>query len=299
MSVDTPYPSEALRIDAEMARVWEAIPVGEPCPSARYVAGAGLVASYKEAVDLTGLGVHPKAEGTIPNDFFCGDYGVLTMDFGQSIGFHASHRFRSHGQARIGDTVDVTGVVVDKFKKRGFRYFTLAFEEADEQGNTFCVQETTIAVGVLRDPAYVPEKREGTAAPKDELDWQVLATARISQDAMNEYAALSAARLARVPEGGNAHVDDAFAQSAGLAGTNAQSLHYVGWLSRLLTEEWGAPWLQSGALECKFVGQVGADTELCLELAGSDAPGPTAFRILDGAGRPVCLGTASVEGEPA
>ncbi|RNL62469.1 hypothetical protein EFK50_11900 [Nocardioides marmoriginsengisoli] len=297
MTAENTVPDEAWRIDREMREVWERIPVAVELAPVSYTVTDEHVARY-----LTAVGGPPAPEGTagwVPPELFCGDYSPLVLDFGQTVGFHASHRFTSYRPLEIGTTVTATGRVVEKFERRGFRYFTLSFTHASADGRVFVVNETTIAVGVLRDPSYRPEPRTGgPAEPRPEPVFETVATVPMSQEAMAVFAAQGAIRWGWEDTGGGAHTDESFAQSAGLEQTNAQSLHYVGWMARHLAARWGTAWWERGGLDVKFVGQVGPRDVLRLEASPGAGASDLLVRVLnDETGAVICTGSASLRAE--
>lgn len=265
MSLETEIPAQALKIDSEMRQVWENIPLRQRAQDTTYAVTQQVVDRYLDAV-----GRQDVAAGTgdwAPPDLFCGDYAPLTIGFGQTIGFHASHHIRSHRPLAVGGKVHASGKVTDKFQRRGFRYYTLSFEHRDDAGRLLVEHATTIAVGVLRDPNYRPEPKaaEPRPAATPEKVFERVGTIGFTQERMGDFAEQGALRWGWDYIGGGSHTDVEFAQSAGLARTNAQSLHYYGWLAQYLAARWGKQWWSLGNLEMKFIGQVGPGDRLVAE----------------------------------
>lgn len=287
---------EALRIDAEMKAVWEKIPVGQTLGPVTYEVSRAAVDRYLDAVE------GPEAPaGTlefVPPDLFCGDYGPLTAGFEQTVGFHASHTFTSVRPLAVGAVVSTSGKVVEKFTRRGFRYYTVEFTHRDPADVVVAHNQTTIAVGVMRDPRYVPEpSTPQQATPPPDSHYEEIERTCLTQDRMGLFAAQGAFRWGWDETGGGAHTDEEFAHAAGLDETNAQSLHYVGWLGRHLALRWGREFWERGRVEVKFMGQVGPDDELLLEFA---LAGPEALQLRVSnltKGSMVCLGKAWLVGE--
>lgn len=292
MAVQASIPSQALKIDAEMRGVWESLPLGGRAKDASYDVTQEAVDRYLDAVG--GPANSDEAAGWVPPDIFCADYAPLTIDFGQTIGFHASHRMRSfRPMTSAGGKVHASGKITDKFQRRGFRYFTLTFEHRDDAGQVLVENETTIAVGVLRDPNYKapPRTAEAAPAPRPEPGYQRVGEIIFTQDSMGLFAEQGARRWGWDYTGGGSHTDEHFAQSAGLERTNAQSLHYYGWLARYLAQRWDTRWWTAGNLDMKFVGQVGPDDLLVAEMAEED-DGLTLRIRHDKAGGVVSIGRA-------
>jgi len=295
MATEYTVPAEALRIDGEMKQVWEQIPLRTELPPVQYVVTQEKVDLYLDAVG--GPTSPGEAAGWVPPELFCGDYGPLTQEFGQTVGFHANHKFTAHRPLAIGATVTATGTVTDKFERRGFRYFTLSFTHSDEDGQPVVTNETTIAVGVLRDPNYKPEPRAPRLAGGKSLEptYAPIATVTIDQPSMAAFAAQGALRWGWEDTGGGAHTDELFAQSAGLEQTNAQSLHYVGWMARHLASSWGADWWRRGGLNVKFVSQVGPNDTLRLEATVDDGRERLVRVVNDRSDSVICIGAATMQ----
>ena len=67
--------------------------------------------------------------------YFSTDYfDLILLKWGRLSGLHAKHSIELINPARVGSKVRVTGKVVDKYVKRGRKYFELVYQVIDQDG---------------------------------------------------------------------------------------------------------------------------------------------------------------------
>ncbi len=121
----------------------------------------------------------------------------------------------------------------------------------------------------------------------------------ITQEAMTRFAELPADRFGGLRGGvRNHHTDPEIARKMGLPGTVAQSLHYCGFISQLMLEQFGERWLAGGELDMVFLQPVHAGDRLTIELEPrDDLPGRLDVRCNNQKAVLVATGAAGVDAD--
>jgi acyl dehydratase len=244
-----------------MERAWQALKVGEVLGPVTYQITDRVVDSFSQAIEET----HPWFLKTSPfggriaqPDLPDTDYGHLMANQGTSLGYHARHHAEFLLPVKVGDTLNVTGRLKDKFKRRGFRYYTLDYQAVNQQGQVVYRQTITTTVGVLRNLVAGEEHRLAALPAQPMRPGEIVLMQRVmTQDKMNSFAVQSAVRLGREPTLHKGHhTDVGYARAVGLKTTIAQALHYVAWIGEAMTERLGQGWVSGGVLDMVFLNSV-------------------------------------------
>lgn len=89
----------------------------------------------------------------------------------------------------------------------------------------------------------------------------------MSQKAIDAFGALLGARLPWLKrEPGGHHSDPVAAQSVGLRGPVAYSLHYYGHVSHIMTRSYGQRWIEGGEMSVAFIKPVCAGDDVVVKV---------------------------------
>ena len=275
---------DALQKDAEMARLWDGLTVEGALGPVSYAVTDRLVDVFCSATEET----HPwftkdsPFGGRIaPPVITGGDYSKLMASMGYNLGYHARHHAESLAPMRLGDQLTVTGRVMDKYKRRGLRYFVLDYQATNQRGEAVYRRTITATVGVLRDPAARGQYRGAAlSAPPPRPGEQVLLQREMTQEAITRYSAQGMLLQGRQPEVQKGfHTDSESARRVGLRTNIGVALHYVAWLDDGMTERLGEGWIVGGSLDMAFVNTVEPGDVLTIRGLPSIGPGDARRRF--------------------
>lgn len=177
--------------------------------------------------------------------------GVAAMRFMDTIGpvppgtLHARQEIDTEKALRLDRRAIAYGEFIDKFEKRGRRYFTFEARFRDETGIIIGHSRVTMAFpaegdeGGKKEPRDEPE-RKGELEP---------VTRTLTQDKMTAYSEDSA----NAERGQSIHVQPEVAKKAGFDRTVAQGLMAVDYMSELLTPVLGKEWFEFSGLSVSFL----------------------------------------------
>ncbi|MFI6347843.1 hypothetical protein [Streptomyces sp. NPDC050560] len=179
-------------------------------------------------------------------------------------GLHTSEDISFHSPIRIGETVTLSGGYVETYRRRGKGYVVMEAEARGADGRLLVRHRGTeimrvrasevVGGGTAPEPArrVTGEQLPGVPAAT-RASYELPARTpvrpvakRIAQEQMYVFS-----------WGGrgfsNIHTDLAGARRSGMDRTIAQAMQQVGYVSQMLGEFHGAPWLADGHLALKFV----------------------------------------------
>lgn len=201
---------------------------------------------------------HPVAPPSIlyyPSQMFLGRYLIGKSPGATRLGGFARYALDCLGPIPVGRPLIVTGEVFDKFSRRGRGYVQYRLE-ASVDGRVVQRHWKSWAFGLTdEEAARYPEK---PSDPRDDLVGEAIAELEplpfvVTLERMAEFEG---------PGERNVHTDAELAQQAGGRPPLAQGALSFGILSRLLTERFGAGYLDGGSLDVRFVDRVYAGETL-------------------------------------
>lgn len=205
---------------------------------------------------------------------------LTRYDPNRIVGLHQAEEIIFAAPARLGDTVTLTGSVVDKFEKRGKGYFVLDCRAHDADGHLL-VQQVSTEIMEMPDLAA----RQDTSTPKQGS--QQAAAKRISgvwPDSapvahfapdlgastpvkplvktcdLAQIAVFSGIGLGRY----NTHTDIRVAQAAGFDTALAQGMMETCWMSQMLADFFGQAWDRGGWIKTNYLRPVLAGDTITL-----------------------------------
>lgn len=298
---------DALQKDAEMARLWESLTVGQVLGPVSYKVTDRVVDAFCQATEE----MHPwYTKGSpfggriAPPVLTGGDYSKLMADMGYNLGYHARHHAESLAPLRLGDELTVTGRMKDKFQRRGLRYFALDYQATNQRGEVAYRRTITTTVGVVRDPAAMGQYRNtALGAPPMKPGEVVLLKRDLTQEAITRYSGQGSVLAGREPVVQKGfHTDAESAQRVGLRTNIGVALHYVAWLDETMTERLGRGWVVGGVLDIAFVNTVEPGDTLTirgLASGGQAGDGRQSFEIVIQNQRDELVAIGETSGAPA
>ncbi|GIW08640.1 MAG: hypothetical protein KatS3mg060_3445 [Dehalococcoidia bacterium] len=225
-----------------------------------------------------------------PSQMFLGRYLIGKSPQATRMGGFARYAMDCIAPIPVGKPLLVTGEVFDKFSRRGRGYVQYRLE-ASIDGKVVQRHWKSWAFGLTdEEAAQYPEK---PSDPRDDLVGDALATIEplrftVTIERMAEFEG---------PGERNVHTDAELANQAGGRPPLAQGAISFGVLSRLLTERFGANYLEGGSLDVRFIERVYAgDTILARGEIVTRGHGVIRLRVWceKEDGTRVTVGTASV-----
>ena len=178
--------------------------------------------------------------------------GVAAMRFMDTVGpvpvgtLHAKQKIEIAAALRLDRRPIAYGELIDKFEKRGRKYFTFEARFRDETGIILGHSRVTMA--------FPPEKsgddgkKEAREEPERKGELKAI-TRTITQEKMTAYSEDSA----NAERGKSIHVQPEVAKEAGFDRTVAQGLMAADYLSELVTPEFGKEWFEFAGLSVTFL----------------------------------------------
>ena len=212
------------------------------------------IARYMEAVE----NAHPWHNGRSPWGPPVAPPSVLglaAMRFMDEIGpvppgtLHAKQEIEIDAALRLDRQPIAYGKFLDKYEKRGRKYFTFESRWRDETGLLLGKSRVTM---VFPGPASPPPGEEGRRKKEDEgaRDGEFAAIMRtVTQDKMTAFSEDSANAV----RGQSIHVHPEVAKKAGFPATVAQGLMAADYMSEMLESALGKEWYESAKLSAAFL----------------------------------------------
>ncbi len=175
--------------------------------------------------------------------------GVAAMRFIDTIGpvpagtLHAKQEIETAAALRLDRRPHVYGEFIDKFEKRGRKYFTFEARFRDETGIILGHSRVTMAF-----PAAKGGKKEAREEPERKGELTPI-TRTLTQEKMTAYSEDSA----NAERGQSIHVQTEVAKKAGFEKTVAQGLMALDYMSELVTAEFGKEWFEYSGLSVRFL----------------------------------------------
>lgn len=205
---------------------------------------------------------------------------LTRYDPNRIVGLHQAEEIIFAAPARLGDTVILSGSVVDKFEKRGKGYFVLDCRAHDADGQLL-VQQVSTEIMEMPDLAA----RQDTSAPKQggapasakrisgiwpdstpsahfapDLGASTPVKPLIKVCDLAQIAVFSGIGLGRY----NTHTDIRAAQAAGFATALAQGMMETCWMSQMLADFFGPAWDRGGWIKTNYLRSVLAGDTITL-----------------------------------
>ena len=205
---------------------------------------------------------------------------LTRYDPNRIVGLHQAEEIIFAAPALLGDTVTLTGSVVDKFEKRGKGYFVLDCRAHGEDGQLL-VQQISTEIMEMPDLAV----RADTSTPKQGSEqaeskrisgiWPESVPVAHFSSALGpatpvkplvkacdlaQIAVFSGIGLGRY----NTHTDIRAAQAAGFATALAQGMMETCWMSQMLAEFFGPAWDRGGWIKTNYLRPVLAGDTITL-----------------------------------
>lgn len=262
--------------DAQLAAMWEGMHPGDVFGPIRYDITPRFVDVFCDATDESHpwyMADSPFGGRIAPPVITGSDYTKLMAGMGYNLGFHARHHARYFAPIRVGDELTVTGVVRDKYQRRGLRYFALDYEGVNQRGERVYQRTITTTAGVLRDPSAKGQYRTTPLeAPPPRPGEELLLEREMTQERILRYSAQGARLRGEEIEAGF-HTDPEAARRMGLRTNIGVALHYVAWLESAMTERLGAGWVTGGILDIAFVNAIEPGDVLSMRGAAASEAG--------------------------
>ena len=178
--------------------------------------------------------------------------GVAAMRFMDTIGpvppgtLHTKQEIDIASALRLDRRPFAYGEFIDKFEKRGRKYFTFEARFRDETGIILGHSRVTMAFPAEKDgeggkkEAHEERERKGELTP-------IIRT--LTQEKMTAYSEDSA----NAERGQSIHVQPEVAKAAGFEKTVAQGLMAADYMSELVTAEFGKEWFEFAGLSVTFL----------------------------------------------
>jgi len=131
---------------------WHTLPIGHQFEPVTYRVTAEAVAAYTDAVRIS----HPWYDGEspfggpiVPPTIITSDYSALLAQvLPPFTGMHARHRLELVKPIPVDAPVRVTGVLEDKYVKRGKHYLVVAYEARAEDGSLYARNRIATTVDI-------------------------------------------------------------------------------------------------------------------------------------------------------
>ncbi len=178
--------------------------------------------------------------------------GVAAMRFMDSVGpvppgtLHAKQEIEIAKALRLDRRPIAYGEFVDKFEKRGRKYFTFEARFRDETGIILGHSGVTMVFPAEKSGDRGEKKAREEPDRKSELQ---PITRTLTQEKMTAYSEDSA----NAERGQSIHVQPEVAAKAGFDRTVAQGLMAADYMSELLTGEFGKEWFEFAGLSVAFL----------------------------------------------
>ena len=175
--------------------------------------------------------------------------GVAAMRFMDTIGpvppgtLHAKQEIETAAALRLDRRPHVYGEFIDKFEKRGRKFFTFEARFRDETGIILGHSRVTMAF-----PAEKGGEKEAREEPERKGELTPI-TRTLTQEKMTAYSEDSANAV----RGQSIHVQPEVAEKAGFDKTVAQGLMATDYMSELVTAEFGKEWFEYAGLSVTFL----------------------------------------------
>lgn len=249
---------------------WDLFEVGERIPSSQVTVTEAFRDRFVQALDLD----HPWfSEGSpfggpiAPPSLLATYLGQQTFgnlfDTPRGTGLHARQSMEMFQPQRMGDVLTMSGVISEKYERRGKRYVGIDAELSDSAGQPVLrgkyLRMSTFIPGVAREkrpsderPAPRPWRsgRGGPVSPGWEIDEEIAPVAKL----------MSAQKISVYSGGGrNFHNDPEVARSYGLSRPAGMALMSNAYVSEMLMRFFGAKWFTAGKLTLTFIATTHAD----------------------------------------
>lgn len=204
---------------------------------------------YLEAVENAHAwhnGRSPWGPAVAPPSFL----GLAAMRFLDEVGpvppgtLHARHEIETAAALRLDRRPHVYGEFVDKYEKRGRKYFRFQTRWRDETG--IIIGHSTVTM------VFPPEGQSepGPAKERPERKGELKPITRtITQEKMTAYSEDSA----NVARGKSIHVNPEVAKAAGFDRTVAHGLMAADYMGELMTDAFGKEWFENSGLSVVFL----------------------------------------------
>jgi hypothetical protein len=117
---------------------WDDLKVGLKVGPLTHTISAGMVRDFCAALPADTAVC--EAQGVMPPTLLATDYiPLLRGHLELGWGLMARHTLKSIRAVAIGDTVTVTGEIIDKFERKGRHYWTLRYEVKNSRGEP-CIE---------------------------------------------------------------------------------------------------------------------------------------------------------------
>ena len=137
--------SAAAESNTQSEPTWDQLQVGLRVGPLTYEVTRKMVSEFCAAMPFEAdpyLDGSPDAAGIMPPTMLATDYiPLLKGHLHLGWGLMSRHSIRSLKPVRIGDTVTVSGVIADKFEKKGRHYWTLEYSVSNAAGER-CLEST-------------------------------------------------------------------------------------------------------------------------------------------------------------
>lgn len=131
---------------------WHTLPAGHVFEPVTYRVTAEAVAAYCDAVGIEHpwyTGASPFGGPIVPPTIITSDYSALLAQvLPPFTGMHAKHRLELFAPIPVDAPVHVTGVLEEKYVKRGRHYLVVAYEARGEDGTLFARNRIATTVDI-------------------------------------------------------------------------------------------------------------------------------------------------------
>lgn len=220
-----------------------------PFPPAPSDLGSLTVAVSPEANDRywRGAGIeHPVRDAGLLYPPMAVNFAILLVQQTVSEGLlHTWGRLRCHATGKAGESLTVTGTVLERYEKRQRDYFTVASEIRGEDGTLLWTAEVDLASSRRRPGA-------GDTGGPGRPSYALPTGAPVATRTLT----LTADLLRTYSRAGNFHSDDGAARAMGLPGMVAMGMQTLGPACGLLLDDGGEDLLGRAEMEARFFGLV-------------------------------------------